>query len=66
MRHTNDSGNDQGFEDEGLPSFLEHGTAQPQRSGGKPEYKQKKFPKRGAAPTSYNGIHRRRKKRVMW
>lgn len=66
MRHTNDSASDQDFEDQELPSFLNHGREQPQRAGGKPEYSRKKFPKRGAAPTSYNGIHRRRKKRVMW
>jgi hypothetical protein len=39
---------------------------QPERTGSKPEFKRKKQGRTGTAPTSFNGIHRRRKKRVMW
>ena len=52
MRHTNDFDSDEDFERQDLPSFLNHAREQPQRAGGKPEYSRKKFPKRGAAPTS--------------
>jgi hypothetical protein len=61
MRDTNDRDDDLDFE-----TYIDEGRKQPERVGGKPEYKRKKLARRGMAPTSYNGIHRRRKKRVMW
>ncbi|MEX2186356.1 MAG: hypothetical protein WD875_06170 [Pirellulales bacterium] len=61
MRDTNDR--DDNLE---LEAYIDEGRKQPARVGGKPEHKRKAITRRGAAPTSYNGMHRRRKKRVMW
>lgn len=61
MRDSNDRDSYGDFE-----AYIDQGRQQPERLGGKPEYKRKQTTKRGAAPTSYNGIHRRRKRRMMW
>ncbi len=61
MRGTNDR--DDNLE---LESDVYEGRKQPERVGGRPEHKRKATTRSGAAPTSYNGMHRRRKKRVMW
>ena len=44
----------------------ERGRQQPGKI--KPSMKQQtaKYARRGAAPTVYNGIHRRRQRRIMW
>ena len=46
--------------------FSQQRRQQPERIGNRPEYKRKKHGRSGTTPTSYNGIHRRRKKRIMW
>ena len=61
MRDSNDRDDYAAFE-----AYIDEGRKQPERIGGKPEFKRKKIARRGSAPTSYNGMHRRRKKRVMW
>ena len=37
-----------------------------ERINGKGAQKRISFARRGAPPTVYNGLHRRRKKRIMW
>lgn len=61
MRDTEDR--DDGL-DYGL--FSDQRRQPPERAGSRPEFKRKKQGRTGTAPTSYNGIHRRRKKRMMW
>jgi hypothetical protein len=61
MRDTNDRDNDQDFD-----RHVDQGRQPPERVGNKPQYKRKTSSRAGSVPTSYNGMHRRRKKRVMW
>lgn len=61
MRDTDDRNDDLDY-----GQLFESRRQQPERTGSKPEYKRKKQGRTGVAPTSFNGMHRRRKKRVMW
>ncbi len=48
------------------PQQVEQGRLQPERAAPKAQNKRINYGRRGIAPTAYNGIHRRRKKRIMW
>jgi hypothetical protein len=61
MRDTDDRDDDLDF-----GQFVGQRRAQPERVGNTPQFKRKKPSRTGSVPTSYNGMHRRRKKRVMW
>lgn len=45
---------------------IERGRQQPGKIKPNLKHQAAKYARRGAAPTIFNGIHRRRKRRIMW
>jgi hypothetical protein len=49
-----------------LPAYLEYSRREPDESESKDRQARTNYGRRSPAPTAYNGMHRRRKKRIMW
>lgn len=63
MRDNVDSERD---DESSLPAYLQYSRNKPANNSSKKRQARTSYGQRGAAPTAYNGLHRRRKKRIMW